>query len=125
MNKKITDELAYDHLTVKTKIWLEDDHGCTIFGLGLLSTLDAIEEAGSMNAAAKKMKMRYRSLWGKIKKAKDRIGRPLLMKQAGGTAGGYSDLMPFASDLVEKFRLLIKQVEESVDRIFHNVFDER
>lgn len=124
MNEKITDAIRYDHLIVKTKIWLEDDDGRTIIGFGLLSALDAIEEAGSMNAAAKKMKMGYRSLWGKIKKAEDRIGRPLLMKQVGGAAGGHSDLMPFARDLVDKFRLLNKQVEESVDKIFHNVFDE-
>jgi len=115
--------LKSDHLRIKSKIWLEDDQGQTIFGFGLLLALDTIERAGSMNAAAKEMKMGYRSLWGKIKKAEDRIGKPLLMKQVGGPAGGRSDLTPFARDLIGKFQKLKKMVDQSADQIFHDVFD--
>jgi molybdate transport system regulatory protein len=124
MKKTSVTPLSSDELRVRAKIWLEDKYGQTIFGFGLFLALEAIERTGSMNAAAKEMKMGYRSLWGKIKKTEERIGKPLLMKQVGGHAGGHSDLTPFAQELLAKFQTLMEMMEISADKIFHNIFDE-
>lgn len=123
MDIQSSDYLKSHQLRLKAKIWLEDEQGQTIIGFGLLLALEAIERTGSMNAAAKEMKMGYRSLWGKIKKTEDRIGRPLLSKQVGGASGGHSDLTPFAHELIEKFKKMKRLVEESSDQIFHDVID--
>ena len=52
--------------SVHIKVWIEDDTGETFFGAGQLAILEAIDEYGSISAAAKEMKMGYRSMWGKL-----------------------------------------------------------
>ncbi len=123
MKYNFSDSFRPDRLKVRAKIWLEDDQGQTIFGYGLFLAMDAIERTGSMNAAAKEMKMGYRTLWGKINKAEKRIGRPLLMKQVGGPDGGHSELTPFAREMVTKFQTFMKMMEQSSNQIFHDIFD--
>ena len=75
-------------VSVKSKVWLEDRHGRIIFGLGRMRILSAIEKCGSLNAAAKDLKMSYRAVWGKIKVTEEALGKPLLVKSQGGNAGG-------------------------------------
>jgi molybdate transport system regulatory protein len=41
-------------LTVKSKIWIEDENGDVVFGAGRLFILSAVEEYGSIFAAAKR-----------------------------------------------------------------------
>ena len=72
------------------KVWLEDREGRIIFGLGRMRILTAIEKCGSLNAAAKELKMSYRAVWGKIKVTEEALGKPLLVKSQGGSAGGGS-----------------------------------
>ena len=69
---------------VHVKVWIEDDAGETFFGAGQLKILEAINRTGSISAAAKEMKMGYRSMWGKLKKIEERIGRPVLVRKKGG-----------------------------------------
>jgi hypothetical protein len=68
---------------VKSKVWLEDREGRIIFGLGRMRILRAIDRCGSLNAAAKDLKMSYRAVWGKIKVTEDALGKPLLVKSQG------------------------------------------
>ena len=71
-------------LVVKSKIWIEDEQGDVVFGSGRLHILGAIEERGSILAAAKELGMSYRAVWGKIKATEQRLRQPLLTKRTGG-----------------------------------------
>jgi molybdate transport system regulatory protein len=107
---------------VKSKVWLEDRQGRIIFGLGRVRILKAIEKCGSLNAAAKDLKMSYRAVWGKIKVTEEALGKPLLVKNQGGAAGGGSALTPYALTLVERYLALSRRVDAQADDLFESGF---
>ena len=105
-------------LSIKSKIWIEDEKSSMVFGLGRLKILGAIEEHGSILAASKSLNMSYRAAWGKIKATEERLGQPLLTRQVGGATGGGSELTPFAKALVKKFQYQQALVEKEADIFF-------
>lgn len=109
-------------LCARSKVWLEDEKGKPVFGQGRIQILKAIAEHGSINAAAKSLKMSYRGVWAKIKATEKRMGRPLLERSVGGKAGGGSSLTPFAMDLMERFERFQNLVEKETDNLFTNFF---
>ena len=106
---------------IHTKIWIENDQGEMVFGAGQLRILEAIDSEGSINAAAKKMKMGYRSMWGKLKKMEKRLGKTFLIRKKGGASGGASVLTSEAKILVENFKHLQQKInleaEKGLDEI--------
>lgn len=103
---------------IRSKIWFEDGSGEVIFGLGRLKMLEAIERNGSIQAAAKELKMSYRALWGRITATENRMGRRLLTRNIGGASGGGSQLTPFAKILLENFRDIHRRIALESDRLF-------
>ena len=71
-------------LRVRTKVWIEDEKGRAIFGMGRMSILQAIIDHGSINAAAKALGMSYRAVWLKLNDTEKRLGKTLLIRQGGG-----------------------------------------
>jgi molybdate transport system regulatory protein len=110
------------NIHVKSKVWLEDRKGRIIFGLGRMRILTAIEKCGSLNAAAKDLKMSYRAVWGKIKVTEEALGKPLLVKSQGGSAGGGSTLTPYAHMLMDRYRALSRIVDDQADTLFESGF---
>lgn len=107
---------------IRSKVWIEDDSGKVIFGLGRLKILEAIARCGSLNAAAKELKMSYRGLWGKIKTTEESLGQPLLIKNAGGSSGGGSELTPLAKHLIEEFKKMHGHINWETDLFFDTVY---
>ena len=108
-------------MKVKTKIWLEKD-GEVIFGEGRCRLLQILEKSGSLNAAAKEMKMSYRAAWGKVKTMEKRSGLKLLQTRAGGKVGGGSILTPEGIALLRGFERLKKRIEQEAGRILLATF---
>ena len=115
-------DAANKKVSVKSKVWLEDPQGRIIFGLGRMRILRAIEKCGSLNAAAKELKMSYRAVWGKIKVTEEALGKPLLIKSQGGSAGGGSTLTPFAHKLMERYLALSRIIYTHADELFESGF---
>jgi molybdate transport system regulatory protein len=107
---------------VKSKVWLEDRQGRVIFGLGRMRILKAIQKCGSLNGAAKDLKMSYRAVWGKIKVTEEALGKPLLVKSQGGSDGGGSTLTPYAYALMERYLTLSRMVDTHADDLFKSEF---
>ncbi len=105
-------------LHIRSKIWIEDESGNVVFGLGRLRILDAINRLGSIQGGAKELKMSYRAVWGRIKATEERLDRLLLVRNIGGSAGGGSLLTPFALTLVERFRQLQHRIVSESDEAF-------
>ncbi|BBO90644.1 winged helix-turn-helix domain-containing protein [Desulfosarcina ovata] len=107
---------------VKSKVWLVDKEGRIIFGLGRMRILKAIDKCGSLNSAAKELKMSYRAVWGKIKVTEEALGKPLLVKNQGGSAGGGSTLTPYAYTLMNRYLELSRIVDTQADDLFESGF---
>ena len=105
--------------TIRSKIWIADDHGKVVFGLGRYRILDAIDRSGSLQAAARELKMSYRAVWCRIKASEERIGRPLVERKGKG-----SQLTAFAEDLMKQFRRLQAVVEKESDEMYATLMDE-
>ena len=86
--------------------------------MGRVKILEAIERGGSINAAAKELKMSYRAVWGRIKATEERLGKELVVRTTGGTSGGGSTLTPYARDLIKEYKAFRGQVIEEADTRF-------
>jgi molybdate transport system regulatory protein len=104
-------------LQVRSKIWLEMD-GEPVFGQGREDLLRLIQRTGSINAAAKEMRISYRKAWTYIDAMEKRLGIPLVIRQKGGAGGGESVLSPQAVTFLEKFHALKKDFNDMVNRKF-------
>ncbi|WDP93262.1 MAG: LysR family transcriptional regulator [Desulfobacter sp.] len=116
---------SHTPFTIRSKIWIEDDAGQVIFGLGRFRILSAIDRCGSINAAAKELKMGYRAVWGKIKATEEGLGHPLLIRSAGGGGGGGSTLTPLARKLLKEFADVHTHVLSESDNFFQDVFEKK
>ena len=94
------------NLSVKSKVWIEDENGRVVFGTGRLYILQAVSRHGSIHAAAQELQMSYRAVWGKIRATEKRLGQDLLDRKTGGVRGGGSKLTPFAREIIERFEKL-------------------
>jgi len=112
-------------LGIRSKIWLVDSSGEVVFGLGRLKMLRAVETHGSINAAAKALKMSNRRIWGRIKVTEERLGRQLLVRNVGGTAGGGSQLTDFAKTLIDYFQFLNESVMQQSNLLFDDTCMEK
>ena len=109
-------------LTIKSKVWVEDEGGKVVFGAGRLRILELVDQHGSIHAAAKELKMSYRAVWGKIKATEDRLGQPLVRRKPDGARRGGSVLTPFARVIMDMFRQMQTLVEKEADNLFQNAF---
>ena len=101
---------------VRSKIWIEDMHGKVAFGLGRFRMLEAIDRFGSMQAAARQLKMSYRSIWCRIRESEERIGREIVVRHGKG-----SSLTPFARELMQRFVELKESVSSAADERFDHL----
>jgi len=109
-------------MKVRTKVWIEDDRGKVVFGGGREHMFEAIGRLGSMNKAAKALKMSYRALWGRIKSTEDRIGTKLVNTRPGGGKGSGSTLTPTGKRFLKNFELLEDSVHQRADQEFDKIF---
>lgn len=75
-----------------TKIIILDDNGDKFFGEGPARLMRAIEETGSLRAAASSMGMAYSKALNLIKRAETALGFSLTARTVGGKSGGGSCL---------------------------------
>ncbi len=104
---------------MRSKIWIEDQNGKAVFGLGRYRILDTVQRLGSLQAAAKELKMSYRAIWGRITATEKRIGKPLLIKDSQG-----SRLTPLAETLLKQFRRMRVIVESEANEAFDDLMAE-
>lgn len=108
---------------VRYKIWLVEG-GTFVFGDGLATLLQTINELGSINRAAATLRMSYREAWGRIKKAETGLGVRLLDRHTGGEMGGGAQLTGEGIDLLNRYRVFRNEVDESIRKIFAKNFEE-
>ncbi|MBU0516951.1 MAG: LysR family transcriptional regulator [Proteobacteria bacterium] len=110
-------------MKIKSKFWIEDDQGEVIFGQGRVDMLRAIDQSGSINQAAKMLKMSFRGMWARIKATEERLGLRLVLtdgRDEGGKRG--SRLTDEARQLIAVFEELEARGRAHADRSFAKLF---
>jgi molybdate transport system regulatory protein len=104
------------HFHMRSKIWIEDDQGHVVFGLGRYRILDQVRQTGSLYAAAKSLKMSYRAVWMRIRTSEERLGQKLVVREGNG-----SRLTPFGESLMATFDRLHERVIQETDTLYQGL----
>ena len=75
-------------------------------GPGKIALLEALAEAGSINAAAKRLGMSYRRAWLLIDELNACLREPAVVSATGGRHGGGSELTALGAELVRLYRAI-------------------
>jgi molybdate transport system regulatory protein len=102
-------------LRPRLALWLVTDSGEPAFGKGRMIILDAIDEHGSLSAAAHALGMSYRGLWARLRRSEQRLGFPLVVSHAGRGHDSGSVLTPQGRELLERYRELLRRVTAAAD----------
>ncbi len=73
-------------------------------GPGKVQLLEAIEQTGSITAAAKSLDMSYRRAWLLLDELNRALKQPAVDSAKGGSSGGGSGLTPLGRELIETYR---------------------
>ena len=111
MNKKIKFKL-------KSKHWIVDNQNNIVFAKGRMEILEAIEQTGSINQAAKLLQMSYKSVWSKIKTTE----KHLKSKVVHSDKKDGTQLTSAGIALLTKFKQMNKECMAEDDRCFFKIF---
>jgi molybdate transport system regulatory protein len=75
-------------------------------GPGKIQLLEAVDEHGSISAAARSMQMSYRHAWEMLDDINQCFSEPAIVTETGGRSGGGAQVTDFGRDLVARFRVM-------------------
>ena len=106
------------NLKLRSSYWIVDEDGNIIIGRGRAEILKNIEKTGSINQAAKVMKMSYKGVWSKIKATEKHLNQNIVHadRQEG------THLTRQGKQLLEQYKELEKNCMASDDKIFEKIF---
>ncbi len=112
---------CHNGLEIRSKVWIESD-GEPVFGRGRRFLLEAIDRHGSISRAAREVNISYRKAWSHIKVMEERLGIPLVERQAGGANGGHAAVTKEARQFLKTFDAMERGLMETVDERFRRLF---
>jgi len=104
------------NLAYTFRLYLNSDDE-RILGKGGAQILEAVDEYGSITAAAKKLEMSYKFTWDYLIRMRRRVHQPVIVTHRGGTragkkrGGGGTMLTPTARTLLKEFKETERQVQ--------------
>jgi molybdate transport system regulatory protein len=105
-------------LKLKSSQWIVDEDNNIIIGEGRAKILENIEKTGSMNQAAKLMKMSYKAVWSKIKATEKHLNACIVHTDRKDG----SRLSQNGKELLKKYKLLKTECMSADDKIFGGIF---
>jgi len=115
--------LPLEGLEVRSKLWLERG-GKVALSDWRVELLLAIEETGSLMAAAERMDVPYRTAWYKLRDAEKHLGVRLVTSASGGRGGGGTSLTSEGRDIAGRFRDAAREVAGVARRRISSEFSE-
>ncbi len=105
-------------MKLRSSQWIVDVDNNIIIGEGRARILEHIDQTGSMNQAAKLMKMSYKAVWSKIKATEKHMNACIVHtdRKEG------SRLSKDGKDLLKKYKQLKMQCMSADDKIFSGIF---
>lgn len=92
------------------RIWL-CQNGESVLGKGKISLLENIHELGSLNKAAKAMKMSYRKAWYSINQINETSQKQIVELTRGGKDGGHAKLTAYGHEVLSYYNSQKKAFE--------------
>ena len=105
-------------LKLKSSYWIVNESNQIIIGKGRMEILDNIEKTGSINQAAKIMKMSYKAVWSKIKFTEKHLNVKIV--DADKKTG--TRLTREGKNLLENYRCLHDKCILADNKIFKSIF---
>ena len=105
----------------RSNLWIEKN-GQVVLSRWRVNLLRAIDETGSISAAAEKMQVSYHRAWEKVHEMETRLGVALVETQTGGQHGGGARLTATARDYMARFDRFSGGIDEIVARHFAEAF---
>lgn len=102
-------------MKIDGRFWLTKE-GQSFLGAGRIELLERIDKTGSINAAAKEMKMSYKAAWERINGMNALASQPLIERLTGGKGGGGTKLTPYARELIATFHRFNELHRQFIDR---------
>ena len=102
-------------MEIDGRFWLTKD-GRSFLGSGRIELLNLIEKTGSINAAAKEMKMSYKAAWERMNSMNELADEPIIQRKVGGKGGGGTTLTPYAHELIKTYNRLNELHRQFIDR---------
>ncbi len=98
------------------KLWFEVE-GKNVMGPGRAELLQAIDNYGSLSAAARELDLSYRHAYQLVSGLNERCGKPVLVSAIGGKTGGGMRLTPFGKELLVMFEQANVTIRSNADAI--------
>lgn len=102
-------------MQIDGRFWLTKESQ-NFLGAGRIHLLEWVDKTGSINAAAKTMKMSYKAAWERINGMNLLADFPLIERTTGGRGGGGTKLTPYAHELIATFYRLNELHRQFIDR---------
>lgn len=103
------------NLRINGRIWLETvspDGPERFMGIGRLELLGHIQQTGSINQAAKAMKMSYKRAWEMVHSMNTQAETPLVITQTGGEKGGGTLVTPEGEKYLAYYQALQERFQQ-------------
>ena len=108
-----------------TRIIFLDEQGDKFFGEGPYRLLCAVEETGSLRAAAMSMNMAYTKALKVLKNAEAALGFPLTARTTGGKDGGGSQLTPEGKEWITRYEAYRNACVQANRQLYLDFFPEQ
>ena len=102
-------------------LWLERE-GQVVLSVWRVQLLAAIDQTGSITAAAEHMQVQYRLAWDRLDQMERGLGLRLVDRHAGGAGGGGAHLTAAGRDLVDRFNVLAAAANDWLAAQFQQSF---
>lgn len=102
-----------------------DENGEKFFGEGPCRLLHAVDETGSLRAAAQSMGMAYTKALKIMKNAEKALGFALTERMAGGKDGGGSVLTPEGKEWLKRYKAYRDACIQADRRLYLEFFPEQ
>jgi molybdate transport system regulatory protein len=110
-------------MQIKANFWVEKD-GEVVLSRWRVALLQAIDETGSISAAAERMGIPYRRAWDRVHECEDRLRVKLIDTQTGGLGGGGAQLTREGAEYVRRFQQFSSGLDELIRNRFCEAFEE-
>ena len=110
-----------DQLTPHINLWIEHN-GKVVLSVWRIQLLQAIEQTGSISAAAERMEIQYRLAWDRLQEMEEGLGVALVDRQVGGVGGGGARLTATGRELLARFAALADEVTGCLAEQFQRAF---
>jgi len=104
-----------------SNFWIEKD-GKVVLSEWRVALLEAVEQTGSINAAAAQQGVPFRVAWRKLQEMEDGLGVPLTERITGGPRGGGTRLTAAGRAYIAQFHAAIAGLKAQVERQFRAAF---